>query len=111
MAEIVENCLILNGYLYYHSRDVGANRQHWVCRRERLKECNARAITNRPKPGEAVIILKGIEQSPHEHPPNHNECAAKKVKRSLKRKAIEHPEQPPTQLLRSKLGGLSQGTV
>jgi hypothetical protein len=80
-AEIIENVLILEGYLYYHSRYVGNNRRHWVCRRDRTKECNVRAITNVPEAGAPIIVYKGMERIPHEtHPPNHNECKAEKIR-------------------------------
>lgn len=109
-AEIIEGVLILEGYLYYHSKYVGTNRRHWVCRRERSKECDVRAITNVPEPGAPVIVYKGMEQIPHKsHPANHNECKAEKIKINLKRKAEAHPEQPPAQLLRTELSGVSKG--
>lgn len=107
--EIVGNRLFINGFVYYHSRYINANRRHWECRRVRSKDCKARAITNRPAPGDELIIFQGPEQSEHEHPPNYDECRAEKVKLNLKRKAEEHPEQPPAQILRTELGGLSQG--
>lgn len=105
-AEIVGNKLILDGYVYYHGKYADA-RRHWECRRLRTKECTARVVTNNPQPGEALIVFKkGFHV---DHPPNYDECAAERVKASLKRRAEEHPEQPPTQLLRGQLNGLSQG--
>lgn len=109
MSAIINgNRLFLNGYVYIHSKYDGS-RQQWECRRLRLKECKARAVTNRPEPGAPVIVFRGTEKSPHEHPPNFNECEAEKVKISLKKKSVDQPERPPSQLLRTELAGLSQG--
>lgn len=109
-AEIVNNKLILDGYIYYHSKYAG-NRRQWECVRLRLGECSARAVTNNPADGEPLIVIRGIAESPHsEHPPNFDECEAERVKRDLKRKATTQLERPPSSLLRTELSGLSQGT-
>lgn len=105
-ARIVDKKLVLNGFVYYRGK-VRKNKQHWECKRYRLtRDCTARATTNLIVPGGEIIVLA---ESQHEHPPNHNEVAAEKVKEVLKRKADEHPEQPPAQLLRTALGGVRQG--
>lgn len=108
-AEIVDNKSIYEGYIYYRGSVRGA-KQHWECKRYRNnKDCKARATTSIIVPGKEIIVYKGPRDSKHEHPANHDECAAEKVKATLKRKAGAHPEQPPAQLLRTELGGARKG--
>jgi len=71
----------------------------------RSGQCKGRAITNDPKIGGAIVIIKGPEESQHDHPPNQEQCSADIVKR-LKRKAETHPELPPSQVLCTELGGV-----
>lgn len=107
-VELVGNKLIIDGFLYYHSKRKGSHRQ-WECVRLKAGECKARAVTNDPPEGQPLTVLKGIDASPHEHPPNFNECDAEKVKNRLKRKATAEPERPPSALVGTELSGLSQG--
>ena len=72
----------------------------------RTKECTARAITNEP-----LIIIKGPTESKHTHPPNQEECEAEVITQRIKRKAKEHPEQPPAQLIRDEIAGVSSDGV
>jgi len=53
-----------------------------------------------------IAIFKGPKDSEHTHPPDVDENSATKLAASLKRKAEEHPEQPPSQLLRTELQGV-----
>ena len=84
-AKIVDNKLLINGFVYYRGK-IRGSKQHWECKRYRLdKDCTARATTNLIVPGAAIVVYKGPVQS--EHQPNHNECRAEEVKDKLKRKA------------------------
>lgn len=70
--EISGNKLLLDGFIYFRSK-IHKSKIYWECRRLRLnRDCNARAITNDPAPGEPVHIIKGSTESPHSHPPNHD---------------------------------------
>ncbi len=51
-------------------------------------------------------IFKGPAESSHTHSPNINENIADQLATSIKRKAEEHPEQPPAQLSRTELQGV-----
>lgn len=98
--------MFLEGYIYQRSR-LAEGRAYWVCRKYYRKECNARAVTSDPALG-AVTIFKGPADSPHAHPPNTDETMAEELTRRIKRKAEAHPEQPPSQLLRTELQGVSE---
>ncbi|XP_043473262.1 uncharacterized protein LOC122505604 [Leptopilina heterotoma] len=66
-------------------------------------------ITASSEPGESVVILKDAKD--HKHAPNREECEAEVVKARLKRRAEDHPEQPPAQILRSEFPQLSEGVI
>ena len=100
MAKIENNKLIIDGFVYVKSRtSKDHDKIYWDCRKVRSKECRARAITDVPAPGSAVVVLKGPVQSPHEHAPNRDECTAEVVMGRVKRKAAEHPKQPPAHII------------
>jgi len=46
-------------------------------------------------------VWNGPQESPDSHAPSREENAAAKITAAVKRKAEEHPEQPPAQLLKS----------
>lgn len=95
--------------VYYHAK-THREKRHWECRNLRLsKDCTARAVTNNPRPREELVLIKGPTQSPHSHAPNFNEGEAEKILGKLKRKAEDHPEQPPTQLLWTELANVPEG--
>ena len=56
-------------------------------------------------------MFKGPRESEHTHPPNQEENAAEKLIAAVKRKARDHPEQPPAQLLRRELQGIESGVL
>lgn len=97
--------MYLEGYAY-QQHSVSNRRAYWVCKKSYRRECSARAVTSDPKDGEPVVVYKGPSQSGHTHPPNVDENTANQLRASLKRKAADHPEQPPSQLLRNELQGL-----
>ncbi|KAJ4438240.1 hypothetical protein ANN_14179 [Periplaneta americana] len=49
--------------------------------------------------------------SEHTHPPNREEAEAEIVKQGLKRKAAEHPERRPAQVLHIDLGHVPSGVL
>jgi hypothetical protein len=100
--EVSDKQLFLGGYAYQRDR-ISNRRAYWVCKRMYRRECTARAITSDPADGVPVVVFKGPDQSEHQHPPNVEENIAAKVRTAMKRKAADHPEQPPAQLLRMEL--------
>ena len=93
---ILDNKMYLGGYIYLQSR-VAKGRVYWDCRKLRGGECKARAVTSDPTDGEPVEVYKGVPELDHSHPPNQEETAAGQLTTTLKRKAVNHPEQPPAQ--------------
>jgi len=57
----------------------------------------------------AVELVKGHMVSKHSHTPNQEESEAENLTVRIKRKAEQHPEQRPAQLLHSELQGTSCG--
>jgi hypothetical protein len=55
--------------------------------------------------------LEVQKESAHTHAPNQEEVAAEKTKSNLKRIAVEHPELPPAQILRTELPKVSTGVL
>ena len=58
-----------------------------------------------------LIIVKGGNSEDHLHAPNIEEVNALKVVRSVKRRAEEHSEAPPAQILRTELSKVPTGTT
>ena len=110
MAEIKDKKFYIDGYTYVRSREA-KGRIYWDCRKVRSGECSARAVTNNPKPGEEVVVYKGPAESMHNDVPNREEVAAEKLTQTLKRKALENPGQPPSQILRTELAGVDSGVL
>ena len=108
--EVVDEKLHLDGFIYLQSR-AAIGRVYWDCRLVRGKQCTARAVTNDPTNGDPLVLFKGPKEAPHSHPPNREETAAAKITASVKRKAAEHPKQPPAQLLRTELQGTSSAVL
>lgn len=103
--KVVNKQMFLGGYIYQRT-NVSNRRVYWVCRRSYRKECTARAITSEPADGVPLVVFQGPDESEHTHPPNEEESVAAQLTISLKRKAKDHPEQPPAQLLRTELQGV-----
>ena len=108
MAEIIKSLrsvfLHLDGYLYYkHSEAIGKT-AYWNCRKK--GECSARAITTGPAEN-LIIKKKQLDEDHSSHAPNIEEVKALKIVNKLKRKAVENPEQPPAQILRTELQNVS----
>lgn len=109
-AKIVGDKLSVNGYLYTHGK-AKDGKIYWECVRYRMKECRGRAITAENVAGGVITVYKGPDKSQHAHPPNFNEVSAETVKEDVKRKAADHPEMPPAQILRTDLADLSEGIL
>ena len=100
MAQIIYSgktaYLHLRGFLYLkHSKGAG-NITYWKCRK--LHECGARATTTLE--GQTVKLLRAVKDDDHTHAPNVEEVTALRIVRGMKRRASEHPETPPVQVLR-----------
>ncbi len=70
-------------------------------------ECTARAITSATATDEEIVVIRGPVESSHTHPPTQEQCKAEEVLTWVKRKAEEHPEKPPAQLLHNELVDVS----
>ena len=88
--------LLLNGQMYYR-RNTVKERQYWECVRK--GECRGTAITTQSAHGAITVHKEGQ----HSHAPNQELVEAERVKQTLKRKAAEHPEATPAQILRTEL--------
>ena len=109
-VKVVDGKLHVAGYVYYKSKAKGA-RIYWECRLVKQKECTARAISSDIRPGEDVVLFKGPAEAQHSHPPNVDESAAEQFTSHVKRLAGEHPQMPPSQILRTELPTLSEGVL
>lgn len=108
-AEIVGSKLHLDGYMYYRTRERN-ERTYWECLRSKKKECSARAVSIIGANGH-IEIVRGPANSPHSHPPNVEENVAEKFNVRLKRRAHDHPEERPAQMLRTELQGVDPGVL
>lgn len=72
------NKLYTDGYTYYEVNII-KGRWYWKCRN--IGECNVRAITY-PE-GDQVVVVKGPNQSPHQHPLNRERAEAEIVTVSI----------------------------
>lgn len=70
-------------------------------------ECHARANTISIGGGNFSVFEGPNELPKHFHPPNREYAEAEKLKISLKRKAAEHLEEQPSQLIRNELAGVA----
>lgn len=93
----------VDGHIYVKCR-TRKGRTYWDCRRVRSGSCRARAITDDPLDRTKITLIK---TSPHQHPPDVDECAAEVVLESLKRKAETRPEVSTAAVVRSEITGLS----
>lgn len=98
--EIVgERRLFTNGHVYVRSGLPVGNTTYWECYKLRRKECRARATTKSTGGGNFTVTKESV----HDHPPNREYVAAEKIRMNVKRKAEEHPEEPPSRILRTEL--------
>lgn len=94
---------MLNGHIYYRRDSYKAN-TYWSCNRK--GECKATCITT--SLDRSVVVKK---EGKHDHAPNQEEMEAERVKATIKRKATEHPEVTPAQILRTELPQVSSGVL
>lgn len=94
---------MLNGHIYYR-RDKYKTNTYWSCIRK--GECRATAVTTTDQNN--VLVKK---EGKHDHAPNQEAVGAERIKARIKRKAVEHPEVTPAQLLRTELPGVSSGII
>lgn len=58
-----------------------------------------------------MTLLKEQNESEHAHAPNVKAAAAEELTQSVKETAAAHLEMVPSQILRSKLAGMSSGLL
>lgn len=85
----------LDGYLYTCT-DTKNDRKYWKCRKK--TECSARLVT--VAAGHNVVIRKGGDPASHSHAPNPEEVEALRLMGTVKRAAADHPERPPSAVMR-----------
>lgn len=91
--------LVDEGHLYHRTRANGAS-TNWVCSRK--PDCGTRAITTGLPPDNARIKKAGR----HEHAPDQDAVAARRVVNAMKDEATAHPEEPPARIIRNALADL-----
>ena len=108
MAELIKSksskntfLLHLNGYLFYKNGGEIGGTSYWMCR----NNCGARAIIV-GGPDNIEVKKDGNLHDPT-HGPNPEEVEAERVITGIKRAAEEHPEAPPSQIIRTALRGVS----
>ena len=109
-AKIIDMKLHVSGYVYYKSR-TQRGKIYWECRLLKAGQCTARAITTDVIPPAVPVVYKGPAESPHSHPANVDESAAEEFASRLKRIARDHPQLPPSQILRTELPTVSAGIL
>lgn len=85
----------LDGFLYTVS-DYKGDVKYWKCRQK--NKCTARLTTITT--GRNVLIRKGGSPNTHTHGPDPEEVKALRIMSSIKKAAAEHPERPPTAVMR-----------
>lgn len=106
--KIVNKKLLLGGYVYVKSRDVGG-KSYWDCKLVRRGQCKARAITSMR--GGTIYVEKGAGNSPHLHPSSPEACRAEIFKANLNSQMEDRPEATPAQLLRDELPKVDPGVL
>lgn len=107
-GKIIGNKLVLDGFIYLKSFAKNG-KVYWDCRLLRGRQCKSRVVTTDPDERGKVRVTK--QPGDHSHAPNQEECEAEAVVNKLKRKAEEHPEQNPSQILRVELARLPSGVL
>ncbi|XP_052119465.1 uncharacterized protein LOC127748746, partial [Frankliniella occidentalis] len=101
--------LSYNGYLYNkHGENKDGSRTYWICRKK--PACKKRAITSSPQENsDTVDIFKFVDHPSHLPAPEEAEAVG--AYNQLKRKAAEHPNAPPAQILREGMPEIPQGAL
>ncbi len=102
MTKTVGSKLIIDEFIDLHCRQCGI-RTYWDCQKVRAGECTASAIPAAAATEEGIVVIRGPVKWSHTHPPSQKQCKAEEVLTWEKRKAEEHPEQPPAELLCNEL--------
>ncbi len=102
MDKIIGSKLIIDGFIHLRCLQCGI-RSYWDCQKVRDGECTATAITAAAAAEEGIVGIRGLVESSHTHSPSQKQSNAEEVLSRVKRKAKEHPEQGPVQLLRNEL--------
>jgi len=108
MAEIKDNKLFVDGYVYYRSRKAAyllglpEDSRSWM----KCPNNNKRSASRW-----RVVLFKGPAESFHDHPPSREKLAAVAMTQELKGKAAGNPGEPPSRILRSDLVCVSTGVL
>ena len=108
--KLVGKHLHVGGYVYVRSRTTNG-RMYWDCQKVRARECTARAITSEIQSHGSVTLIKGPDESRHEHPANGEAAEAEELTQRVKVQASAHPEMTPSQILRAELAGVRSGVL
>lgn len=100
MAELVikgkTSYLCYKGYIYIKHSSSAASK-YWRCKFHR--ECSARLTSTVDDEGN-IVVKKGGDVESHNHAPNPEEVQALKLLTSMTRQASEHPDEPPSRIMR-----------
>ena len=108
-SRIVGKKLLSAGFVYLRSK-IENGKIYWECQKLRHGECRVRVITIDTLNGE-IIFHKRAKDEDHTHFPNQEQCEAEEANYRMKRKADEHPERPPSAILRDELPTVSEGAL
>ena len=90
--------LVHEGRLYhYHSKSKNGTRCYWRCVKRDI--CNARCVTNANIQGEIHVYKAGR----HEHETLPPEIEVREIVAGIKRRAQNHPNEPPLAIIREEL--------
>ncbi|KAJ8665083.1 hypothetical protein QAD02_006745 [Eretmocerus hayati] len=94
--------LYVNGFVYVKNKHEATGTVHWECvryrKRQAKQKCCGRIITTDPELGENVIIIRGLENSKHNHKPSleDREEAEALLEESLSSKKLEKKSESET---------------
>lgn len=94
-----------DGFLYYKHSGQFPDKIYWRCRNVQEK-CKGRINTLGDE--NHLVVTK---ENPHGHGPNHEEVESLRVVNRMKRKAEEHPDMPPAQIIRTELRSVPSGLL
>lgn len=98
--------IIYKNYVYqFHSFSRNGKKSYWRC--ENRDICNARLVTNKNVNDHIHIYKEGQ----HTHVENGAEVRAKQVVEGIKRRAEQHPNEPPACVIREEIQGIEDQEV
>lgn len=94
-----------NHCYHYHSKSKNQRKIYWRCAKRDI--CNARCITN-ANWEEGIRVEKAGR---HEHEATRGEIIARQTVARIKRRAEEHPNEPPTSIIREEVRNIHNEEV